>query len=381
MKQKRILLIADSDALWTQRYIEYVLLPEKYEIVLFPIWGNEGKFEAFYRENNVRVVRDEHTLPVIRRVPRLRLWTRVALNARDLEALGPFDIVHNHYLSQRDLALGWKLVKRFHARWICSFWGSDLLRSPKKELRRMKPYLHRCDGITVHSELNRKRIRELYGDEYAKKTTLLYFGQIGYQNIDLVGGEMDQAACKAHFGVPAERYVVCPGYSASPAQHQLEVVRALAGLPEERLGRVALILQQTYQKNSPEYMEEVQKAARALPCQTVVLTEFMDDMESARLRLATDLFIHAIATDAFSGSLQEYLYAGATVIKGDWLDYPQLEEMGIRLPSFHEYQELPALVARAMEGELPPLTQERRALFPQRYSWAAARGAWLKLYP
>ena len=91
----KILLIADSDALWTKRAVEYLLLPAGYEIVIFPIWGHKGQFDNFYREHGVTVYRDPHRLPVIRHIPRVRMWARIALNARDLAKYGPFDVVHN----------------------------------------------------------------------------------------------------------------------------------------------------------------------------------------------------------------------------------------------------------------------------------------------
>lgn len=380
MKRKRILLIADSDALWTWRYIEYLLLPESCEIVIFPIWGHTGRFDAEYRAHGIAVYQDKHTLPVVRHIPRLRMWARIALNARDLQALGPFDIVHNHYLSQRDLALGLKLHKRFNARWICSFWGSDLMRSSKLELRRMAPYLDRCHGLTVHSELNRQMIRRVYGDEMVSKTTLLYFGQIGYEYIDEVRRRMTKAECKRSFGIDESRYVVCVGYSASSAQQQLPVLEAMSALPKERLERMTVVLQQTYSQNDPDYVRRVQACAGSLGCQTVVLTAFMDGEASARLRLAADMFILAIKTDAFSGSMQEYLYAGADVVKGDWLGYPQLDDMGIQVTDFHDYKEIPAIVEQGMDGLLPCLSAEQRALFPKLYSWAAVKDSWLDLY-
>ena len=82
------------------------------------------------------------------------------------------------------------------------------------------------------------------------------------------------------------------------------------------------------------------------------------------LRLCADVFILAIRTDAFSASMQEYLYAGACVIKGAWLGYPQLEDMGIELASFRDFADVPALVARAMDGALTGLAPGQRALFP-----------------
>lgn len=379
-KQKRALVIADANSFWTQRHIENLLLPEGYEVVLFPIWGNQHRYDAFYRENHITVYEDGHTMPIISRIPKLRMWARIALNSKDLKALGPFDVVHNHYLSRRDLALGGMIAKAFGAKWACSFWGSDLLRPSEGELLRMKPYLEKCDHISVHSQLKCDRIREVYGEAIARKTTLLYFGQLGYGDIDRVRAGNSKADCKAHFGIDPESFAVSIGYSASSAQHQVEALVEISKMPDELLSKMTIILQQTYGNNDPSYTKRAQELAASLPSKLVVLTEFMDATQSAYLRLAADVFVLAITTDAFSASMQEYLYAGACVIKGSWLRYPQLEDMGIEVSSFDEYAELPALLQKALGGEISGLTRAQRELFPKLYSWDAVRDSWLSLY-
>lgn len=376
----KILLIADSDALWTKRAVEYLLLPAGYEIVIFPIWGHKGQFDDYYREHGVTVYRDPHRLPVICHIPRVRMWARIALNARDLANYGPFDVVHNHYLSQRDLALGLRVSRRFHARWVCTFWGSDLLRASDRALRQMLPYLRRCDRLTACNERMRDKLRQSCGEELYQKTRMTIWGQDGFAAIDGILSNETREDCRAHYGIRPGNYVVSIGYSADNAQHQLEVVEALSALPKETLSHMTLVLQQTYVKRDPAYMERVRQAAEALPCQAVVLRDFLDLTETARLRLCADLFILAISTDAFAASMQEYLYAGAVFLMGDWLGYPQLDELGIPINRFHEYKELPALVQQAMNGKLQRSTDEQRALLPAHYSWDAVHKDWLGLY-
>ena len=376
----KILLIADSDALWTKRAVEYLLLPAGYEIVIFPIWGHKGQFDDYYREHGVTVYRDPHRLPVICHIPRVRMWARIALNARDLAKYGPFDVVHNHYLSQRDLSLGWRVSRRFHARWVCTFWGSDLLRASDRALRQMLPYLRRCDRLTACNERMRDKLRQSCGEELYQKTRMTIWGQDGFAAIDGILSNETREDCRAHYGIRPGNYVVSIGYSADNAQHQLEVVEALSALPKENLSHMTLVLQQTYVKRDPAYMERVRQAAEALPCQVVVLRDFLDLTETARLRLCADLFILAISTDAFAASMQEYLYAGAVFLMGDWLGYPQLDELGIPINRFHEYKELPALVQQAMNGKLQRSTDEQRALLPAHYSWDAVHKDWLGLY-
>lgn len=377
---KRMLMLADADGFWTMRLLKYLILPEGYEVVLFPIWGDGGKYTAFYQENGVTVYHDPHTLPLIRAIPRVRMWARIALNARDLARLGPFDVVHNNYLSQRDLALGSRLARRFHARFVASFWGSDLMRASAGALRQMKPYLQQAHALTIHNQLNLSLIQRAFGEEIAQKTHLLYFGQTGYADIDAARERYSRAQCRARFGIPEDAFVICVGYSASSAQQQLMAIQALDVLPPKMLERVTVVLQQTYGEDDPAYVARTREAAGRLPCQTVVLTRFLGAEESAMLRLSADVFVLAIRTDAFSASMQEYLYAGACVLKGSWLVYPQLESMGITLPSFGDQAELTALLSLCLEGKLHGLVPWQRAQFPRLYSWDAVRESWLSLY-
>ena len=129
-----------------------------------------------------------------------------------------------------------------------------------------------------------------------------------------------------------------------------------------------------------DYVRRTRELARSLPCETVVLTEFMNDMECAWLRLAADAFVLAITTDAFCATIREYLYAGARVMYGGWLDYRQLKDMGIDLPTFQRFEDIPALVKQAMDGSWPVLTQEQRQAFHSLYSVEALLPKWLALY-
>ena len=378
--KKRLLLIADADTIWTIKLLRYLLLPQKYEVVLFPIWGNKGKYADFYCENGVTIYKDRHTLPVIRHIPRMRMWARIALNARDLIRMGPFDVVHNCYLSQRDLALGEKVAQHFGAHWVCSFWGSDLMRSSARALQQMKSYLDKCNVISVHNEKNVEMIRRVYGESAAKKTYLIYFGQTGYQDIDDMRKARTRQQCREAFGIEPDRFVISIGYSASSAQQQLEAIEAISKMSQARLKLITLILQQTYGENDPDYTRRTRELAEQLPCKTVVLTQFMGPEESAMLRLSADMFVQSIKTDAFSASMQEYLYAGACVLQGEWLDYPQLRDMNIHLNTFSRFEELPALIEKAMNGDICGLTDEQRALFPKLYSWEAVRDSWLAMF-
>lgn len=379
-KQKRALVITDADSVWTIRHLQHVVLAEGYEVVLFPIWGNEHTRDAFYRDHHITVYEDRHRLPLVRYIPKLRMWVRIALNARQLIKLGPFDVVHNDYLSRRDLALGARVAKKFDAKWICDFWGSDLLRATKRGLKQMSPYLKKCNVISVHTQIQYDRLQAFCGEELTKKTKILFWGQEMFDHIDRIKAANSKADCKQHFGIDPSSFVVCIGYNASSAQQQLDVLEQIATIPHDGLSKITIVLQLTYCEDDPSYTKQICELAASLPCRLVVLTEFMDAEESAFLRLAADVFILAITTDAFSASMQEYLYAGACMLKGAWLQYPQLDSMGIAVAVFDAFAQVPLLLSKAMNGEISGLTDAERMLLSKRYSWDAVRSDWHSLY-
>ena len=206
----------------------------------------------------------------------------------------------------------------------------------------MLPYLRRCDRLTACNERMRDKLRQSCGEELYQKTRMTIWGQDGFAAIDGILSNETREDCRAHYGIRPGNYVVSIGYSADNAQHQLEVVESLSALPKETLSHMTLVLQQTYVKRDPAYMERVRQAAEALPCQTVVLRDFLDLTETARLRLCA--------------------------------------ELGIPINRFHEYKELPALVQQAMNEKLQRSTDEQRALLPAHYSWDAVHKDWLGLY-
>lgn len=377
---KRMLVIADSDSFWTKRFVEHVALPAGYEVVLFPIWGHQGKYDAFYAENHVTIYHDQHTLPVIRRIPRLRMWARIWANAQSLLKLGPFDVVHNHYISQRDLALGEMVSRRCGARWVSTIWGSDFLRASEKEKKKMAPLLSRCHFVhTVTSMIGEQLVRYC-GEPLRQKLVLADFGQDSYRQMDEMRQIMTKADCKRSYGIDPESFALCIGYSASAAQQQLKVLEAMRSLPEETLKKITIVLQQTYCVDDPDYLKKTHETAALLPCQTVIMTDFMNDEQCARLRLASDAFILAITTDALSSTMLDYLYAGTCVMAGSWLNYPPLDEWGIQLHRFGSFDELPALITQAVNGEIKGLTPKQRTIFPAEGSWESLLPKWLGMY-
>ena len=245
---KRLLLIGDPDSLWVQRYVENVLHPAGWQTVIYPIYGWKGGHREAYARTNATVDAGGRSLPVLGRIPKVRMWAGILANAAALTKLGPFDAVHCHYLSVTDLALGCVMAKRMRIPLAATFWGSDLLRAEPGTLARMKKYLARCSVLTVFNPEHVERIRTLYGDAMAQKTRVLDFGEGVFPHIDRVlaeGGR--EAAMKLMNSLKLAQIVVhvadvrtCVLHPASMTHRQLSEAEQIAAGVSPDLIRVSV---------------------------------------------------------------------------------------------------------------------------------------------
>lgn len=378
---KRILLICDPDSVFIKRYVENVLHPAGWQTVIYPIYGWGGGYREEYARMNVTIYRDEHKPSLWERIPKIRMWTKVSAHAAALKALGPFDAVHCHYLSVVDLALGRMVARQHNASLVATFWGSDLLRTEEAILRRMKPFLEACNAVTVFNTENVKLLEKLYGKAVAAKAVTLDFGAPVLDCIDACNSGEGREGAKAALGVEPGRTTICIGSSASEAQQQLPALQALSALDSETLGKITILLQHTYCHDDPDNEQAVQAFAQSMvPCQTIVLTEFLNDTESATLRCATDIYLHTIRTDSFSDAMKECLYAGAKVAYGSWLSYPAFRELSLPVRSFAGFEELPGLVMEALADSWQPLNDEERQRLAALFKWSSLAPQWMELY-
>jgi hypothetical protein len=89
--------------------------------------------------------------------------------------------------------------------------------------------------------------------------------------------------------------------------------------------------------NEIKYKELVIDNLNQFPFSQTTFSEYLDDIDNARLRLSSDIMIQLQANDQLSGAMQEHLFAGNVVITGAWLPYKLFRSKGI---FFREIQEI-----------------------------------------
>ena len=111
-------------------------------------------------------------------------------------------------------------------------------------------------------------------------------------------------------------------------------------MPNSLKEQVVLVLHVSYGRRE-EYLAILkQKVDSSINLSFILLEEFMNPDEIAKLRLVTDIMIHAPISDALSATMLEVLYAGNKVIAGGWLPFGILSRNQIVYHAFNDFEEL-----------------------------------------
>lgn len=267
------------------------------------------------------------------------------------------------------------------ARLVVSYYGSDLLRVNKAKLMSHRRLLQRADAITVATAFMRSTFSQCFAGKYDSKLAL---AQYGAKVIDSLchlrqaGGQ--RADFKRDFGFPEDRLSVFVGYNGSSAQQHLEITAQLARLPDNLKARLYLVYFCSY-GGTPAYLEQIRAALADSGIPGQVVSEYMKGERMARFRLAADLMLNLQVSDAFSASMQEHLEAGTLVIKGDWLVYPELEQLGAyveSIPALGDLKDKMAQVLVDLPAHLQRAAQNSGKIYAL-LSWTPRRAGWLAL--
>jgi len=292
----------------------------------------------------------------------------------------PYDVIH----IQSPRRISYYLLKVFTAvgkKFVVTYWGSDLLRATEEEKKKQLVVCEKADFLTFPSV----KVQDAFLSEFRdrvlpKKLVIQRFGLSPLCKIHKLMAKQKKSEAKSEIGANPNDHVITLGYSAIRAQHHLDMLDGLAGLLEEK-ERIFLLLPFTYGNDDSGYIDEVRQKSMEYQFRHKFVTEAIGDLGVAKSRVASDIMIHAQPTDAFSGSMQEYLFAENVIINGNWLDYPELGAYNVFYYKFKDFGELSELIRRIIRYPIPEEIKRHNA----RVIWNLSNlkdcsRSWIQLY-
>lgn len=255
---------------------------------------------------------------------------------------GKYDLVNVHYVTLDAYFLWTELVKKSKTIML-SPWGSDVYRFRKSFFKKIKSVYDRCNYVSAPKIKFREDIIETFSVD-GQKIVNLGFGSSVIDNI-LLHKEVSREEAKDKLQLKNNFVITC-GYNASNLQNHIQIINAIDQIRNQLDKNLFLILPMTY-GGTKEYIQQVESylSERKIPHR--ILKDFLSDDKMVYLRKCSDVFIHAQPTDAFSGSVQEYLLTDTKVINGKWTRYPDFEKFGIPYFLFNSFEELAKVIVDA----------------------------------
>ena len=373
---RKILIIGNADSIWVKNYIEHILMSDDYEVYLTTT-SLKTRFDIFYQQRHVFLVPLQRRASLLDKIPKLNGIANILTRVKSLKKYGFFDVIHVHYVTRAALLLA-KLLKQSNTRIVVSYWGSDLLRKGARELKKESKFFSEISCFTLSSDAMYEKFIKVYSHKYSERINKVRFGVSGFLSIMHVKETLSIEDCKKSIGADPQKVLIAIGYNKAQGQQHDKVLSQIQTLDKSLQERIELVLQCGYGECSEEYWERLQQIISTLSCKTIILTNYMSDIDVAKLRYAVDIYINAQITDAFSATMQEYLFSGAMVLNPIWLSYPEISEFGLSCVEYKDISEIPEVVAKIISAGV--YRQLENAAIYQYSSWENLKKGWEKGY-
>lgn len=264
-----------------------------------------------------------------------------------------YDTFHFHFMQYSYLRELFLVPK--NKKIVCTFWGSDLLRTNDiLNFYFVKKALNKASIITCQSEELKEIILSKFGRNLIDKIQISIFpvNKKIYDLIDLNSNNKQLLdVFKSNYNYSNNKINILIGHSGSPSNNHLEIVNSLEKLTHKN--KIHLIINLNYAITESEkkvYKSELIKSLNHIGCSYVILEKFFVNEELAISRLASDIFIHAPISDALSGTMLELLYASNIVITGSWLPYKTFKKANLNYFEINDFIQLSSILDLIIEN-------------------------------
>lgn len=290
---------------------------------------------------------------------------------------GPFDLINMQFVECADLIDVVILKFVLRTKLILSYWGSDLFRVGDSKLNSIGRISRCADFVTFDNADLKLKFEKIYkwSNRIPKKTLM-----IGLPVLDIIKRKSKdnmKGEIRRKWGIDENKIVIAVGYNGIPQQQHKKVLGVLEKLDDVCKKKIVLLLQMSY-GGSRTYRNSVTLTAKRAGFQYIDVQHFLTDDEVAELRILTDIFINAQTTDAFSGSVCEYLFAGAALINAKWLHYKEFDQYDFSYLEFETFKDINEKIKAVLQEKAD--TEKNKELVWKLRSWEQCAPKWESVY-
>lgn len=301
--------------------------PNEFIIDLFVTSLNSGYTQRDFKVNNLILPKIKTIYNILLKIPRLRAYFKYRLLRNTYNyvfAHLKYDIVIFHSIPH-DISSFVRIAHNNNCKTLLFPWGSEILRASHYQLERYKYAFEHTDYVRGDGAMMNKFLIDTYNIPNKRFVNITYGSRVISLIEEYKNSHSKEALLKKAGLRKATYYIIC-GYSAAGGQCHEDIIKQIALVKKDLPKGYLLVFPLTYGVGAD--INRIKSLCGDFDLDAEFLLNYLSDEQIACLHLLSDLFIHVQKTDLANSFLSEELYAGATVINGGWLHYPDLEKYG-----------------------------------------------------
>lgn len=252
------------------------------------------------------------------------------------------DVIHHHFLNHKQGLFIKYLTKKYKI--ILTYWGSDIFRiSNLQDHEIQKVLLPLGNIITTATPEMKFAVLNRFGNDFSEKIKIVRFiiDETFFQQADkFLKSDNWKRDFMNELSIPDNKIIILYGHNAFKENNHAKFIEALKKLPLETISNFHIIFPLTYGNSADDHISWIKENTFAIPTGFTLIETFMDWEMSAKIKIVSDVYIHAPTTDGLSAFLTEYFYTSKISIVGGWLPYKTFTDMGIKYLEFENFAKL-----------------------------------------
>ena len=366
-----VLIIGNANSIWIKEYIKHIHHKLGNTVYLTDYYGVSESDALYYEAFNVILIPlfsdSDSVLKKGMKMLNFAFKNRNLIELVDIQS-PPHSL--QSYLLQ-------STIKILNCRTIVGFWGSDILRINEKDAKKLKGLLILSDKINIATEHMYAVFQSFYSNQFDSRLSFAKYGSPAFSEID--NCLKDKQYYKSYFGFDTTKITVSIGNNGKREQNHIRVIEAIKNSDKDCLKTIELVLHLAYGGDS-DYFSEIKEVLDSSGIKYSIIDRLIPIEEVAKLRKATDIFINAQVTDGLSGSMRECFYAESLVVNPSWLEYSELDKLGVHYYQYGSFAQLTELFPQIVENKDDPIyTKQNSRIMYGNYSWDAVFSDWMVL--
>lgn len=370
---KEVIVLGNAKSIWLKEYVKnihYKLGNKTYLISYSPL--SDGEKQDYEKYNTVIIElqfegEGNSKIKKMFRIIKAFKHLKGKIDALDIQS-------PPH--SPQAVLLGF-LIRYLDAKTITSFWGSDIMRITEKDAKKLRSVIDVTDVINLGTIQLKNAFYNMFGHKYDMKIKSAIYGSPAIEHIKH-NKSIPKSMLKQFFNIDSSKITVAIGHNGNRSQQHLQVLNTLNNLEDECKNRMNLILHIGYGLESG-YKDELERCCNNLDIDYTIIDKFMDLEEISKLRLATDVLIHAQTTDALSGTIRESIYAETILINPCWINYAEFDSLGIEYERYSSIDEIAQIIERIVNDGTEIDLNKNSRIIDEHYSWYASLEDWTEI--